>query len=99
MNCGQGNRYGNEANIKEMTKMKKQIFIICLTVVQYSWLIHPHLPFRGFLLEFLKPGHIALAHVNIKRESDAEVMIDKVRHNYKDIFVLLPGMPVKVFQK
>lgn len=32
-------------------------------------------------------------------ESVADGRIDKVRQYYKDIFVLLPGMPVRVFQK
>ena len=54
-------------------------FPVDLVVVQYSWPIHPHLPFQGFLLELLKPEHIALAHINIKRESTAEVNIEKVR--------------------
>lgn len=72
---------------------------IDLAIVQYSWPIHPHLPFRGFLLDFLKPDHIALAHVNVKEENVAESKIDPVRRKYKDIFVLLPGMPVKTFRK
>ena len=68
-----------------------------LAVVQYFWPIHPHLPFRGFLLELLKPDHIALGHLNIAEENVAEGKIDEVRRRYKDIFVLLPGLPAKVF--
>jgi len=70
-----------------------------LAVVQYFWPIHPHLPFRGFLLDLLKPGHIALGHVDIKEEGVAEGKIGEVRRRYKDIFVLLPGLPPKVFTK
>jgi L-ascorbate metabolism protein UlaG (beta-lactamase superfamily) len=70
-----------------------------LAVVQYYWPIHPHLPFRGFLLDLLKPDHIALGHLDIKEEAVAEGKIDEVRRRYKDIFVLLPGMPAKVFRK
>jgi len=70
-----------------------------LAVVLYFWPIHPHLPFRGFLLELLKPDHIALGHLNIKEEGVAEGKIDAVRQRYKDIFVLLPGMPAKVFSR
>ncbi len=70
-----------------------------LAVVQYFWPIHPHLPFRGFLLELLKPDHIALAHINIEEEGIAEGKIDEVRRRYKDIFCLLPGLPAKSFRK
>jgi L-ascorbate metabolism protein UlaG (beta-lactamase superfamily) len=70
-----------------------------LAVIQYLWPIHPHLPFRGFLLELLKPGHVALAHIGVKEEGVAEGKIDEVRRRYKDIFVLLPGMPTKVFSR
>jgi hypothetical protein len=49
--------------------------------------------------DFLKPDHIALAHVNVKEENVAESKIGPVRRKYKDIFVLLPGMPVKTFRK
>lgn len=70
-----------------------------LAVVGYSWPLHPHLPYRRFFQDVLMFDHIALAHVNIKIESIAEGDIDKVRQYYKDIFVLLPGIPVKVFRK
>ncbi|MDH4270448.1 MAG: MBL fold metallo-hydrolase [Candidatus Aminicenantes bacterium] len=70
-----------------------------LAVVQYYWPIHPHPPYRGFLLKLLKPDHIALGHLNIREESVAEGKVDEIRRNYKDIFVLLPGMPARVFRK
>lgn len=47
--------------------------------------------------EVLKPDHIALMHLPIRLESDAPGKIDQVRKYYKDIFLLLPGMPSKVY--
>lgn len=52
-----------------------------------------------FLREVLKPDHIALTHLPIRLESDAPGKIDMVRTNYKDIFLLLPGMTPKVFPR
>jgi len=51
-----------------------------------------------FLQEVLKPEHIALTHLPIRLESDAPGKIDMVRSSYKDLFLMLPGMPAKVFQ-
>jgi L-ascorbate metabolism protein UlaG (beta-lactamase superfamily) len=70
-----------------------------LAVINYGWPLSPHRPFRLFFQEFYKPNHIALGHINIKEEQVAKGKIDEVRQNYKDIFVLLPGMPAKVFRK
>jgi L-ascorbate metabolism protein UlaG (beta-lactamase superfamily) len=50
-----------------------------------------------FLQEVLKPDHIALTHLPIRLEGDAPGKIDMVRSSYKDIFLMLPGMPAKVF--
>jgi len=50
-----------------------------------------------FLQEVLKPDHIALTHLPIRLEGDAPGKIDQVRRYYRDIFLLLPGMPAKVF--
>ncbi len=50
-----------------------------------------------FLQEVLKPDHIALTHLPIRLEADAPGKIDQVRNSYKDIFLMLPGMPAKVF--
>ncbi len=47
------------------------------------------------LQEVLKPAHIALMHLPIRLESDAPGKIDQVRSFYKDIFLLLPGLPAK----
>jgi L-ascorbate metabolism protein UlaG (beta-lactamase superfamily) len=49
-----------------------------------------------FLQEDLKPNHIALTHLPIRLEADAPVKIDVVRQYYKDIVILLPGMPAKI---
>jgi hypothetical protein len=47
------------------------------------------------LQEVLKPDHIGLTHLGIRLEGDAPGKIDMVRKYYKDIFLLLPGMPPK----
>jgi len=52
-----------------------------------------------FLQEVLKPDHIALTHLPIRLEGDAPGKIDQVRKDYKDIFLMLPAMPAKVFKK
>jgi glyoxylase-like metal-dependent hydrolase (beta-lactamase superfamily II) len=52
-----------------------------------------------FLQEVLKPDHIALTHLPVRLEGDALGKIGQVREFYKDIFLLLSGMPAKVFQK
>lgn len=72
---------------------------IDLAVVQYSWPLHPHQPYRRFFQESFKANHIALAHLYIKNESNAESRIDEVQKYYKDIFVLLPDMGTKIFRK
>jgi L-ascorbate metabolism protein UlaG (beta-lactamase superfamily) len=51
-----------------------------------------------FLQETLRPDHIALTHLPIRLEGDAPGKIDKVRASYKDIFLLLPGIPPKTFR-
>ncbi len=51
-----------------------------------------------FLQEVLKPDHIALTHLPVRLEDDAPGKIDQVRASYKDIFLLLPGIPVKTFR-
>jgi hypothetical protein len=70
-----------------------------LAVISYAWPLSPHRPFRLFFQEVFKPNHIALGHINIEEERVAKGKIDKIRRNYKDIFVLLPGMPPKVYLK
>ncbi len=70
-----------------------------LAVVFYSWPLHPLPQYRRFFQEVFRPDHIALGHVNIKIEGLAESKIDEIRQYYKDIFVLLPGMPARIFRK
>ena len=64
-----------------------------LAVVHYWFPLEPNC--ARFLQEVLKADHIALAHLPIKLEGDAPSKIDMVRQHYKDIFLLLPGMPAK----
>jgi len=68
-----------------------------LALVHYWFPLEPNC--ARFLQEGLKPDHIALTHLRIRLEGDAPGKIDLVRKFYKDIFLLLPGMPDKVFNK
>lgn len=65
-------------------------------------LVHFWLPLEPncarFLQEVLKPDHIALIHLPVRLEGDAPSKIDQIRNSYKDIFLLVPGMPEKTFQ-
>jgi L-ascorbate metabolism protein UlaG (beta-lactamase superfamily) len=67
-----------------------------LALVHYWFPLEPNC--ARFLQEVLKPDHIALMHLPIRLESDAPGKIDQVRTSYKDIFLLLPGMPQKIFR-
>jgi hypothetical protein len=66
-----------------------------LALVHYWWPLDPNA--ARFLQEILKPDHIALMHLPIRLESDAPGKIDQVRKEYKDIFLMLPGMPSRAF--
>jgi L-ascorbate metabolism protein UlaG (beta-lactamase superfamily) len=68
-----------------------------LALVHYWFPLEPNC--ARFLQETLKPGHIALTHLPIRLEGDAPGKIDQVRQGYPDIFLLLPGMPSKSFQR
>jgi L-ascorbate metabolism protein UlaG (beta-lactamase superfamily) len=70
---------------------------IDLAIVHYWFPLEPNC--ARFLQEVLAPGHIALTHLPIRLEGDAPGKIDQVRHFYKDIFLLLPGMPARTFGK
>lgn len=70
-----------------------------LAVVQHTWPFHPHLPYRRFFQEDFKAHHIALAHIDIKRESSIASDLGNVRKYYEDIFPLLPDTPVRAFRK
>ena len=66
-----------------------------LALVHFWFPLEPNC--ARFLQEVLKPDHVALMHLPIRLESDAPGKIDQVRKYYKDIFLLLPGMPSRVF--
>ncbi|MCX6560686.1 MAG: MBL fold metallo-hydrolase [Candidatus Aminicenantes bacterium] len=68
-----------------------------LALVHFWFPLEPNA--AKFLQEELAPDHIALMHLPIRLESDAPGKIDQVRKYYKDIFLLLPGMPAKEFRK
>jgi L-ascorbate metabolism protein UlaG (beta-lactamase superfamily) len=67
-----------------------------LALVHFWFPLEPNC--ARFLQEILKPDHIALTHLPVRLEGDAPGKIDRVRSSYKDIFLMLPGMPAKVFQ-
>lgn len=71
--------------------------LVDLALVHYWFPLDPNC--ARFLQEVLKPSHIALTHLPIRLEGDAPGKIDQVRQFYKDIFLLLPGMPAKVLLK
>lgn len=68
-----------------------------LALVHYWFPLDPD--WARFLQDVLKPDHIALTHLPIRLEGDAPDKIDQVRQFYKDIFLLLPRMPSKVFSR
>lgn len=67
-----------------------------LAVVHFWYPLEPNC--ARFLQEDLKAGHIAIGHLPIRLEGDAPGKIDMVRQYYKDIVLLLPGMPAKVLR-
>lgn len=67
-----------------------------LAVVHFWFPLEPNC--TRFLQEDLKVGHIALSHLPIRLEGDAPSKIEPVRQHYKDIFLLLPGMPDNALQ-
>jgi ankyrin repeat protein/L-ascorbate metabolism protein UlaG (beta-lactamase superfamily) len=68
---------------------------IDLALVHFWFPLHPDM--AKLLQEVIEPAHIGLTHLPIRLESDAPSKIDMVRQYYKDIFLLLPGMPAKTF--
>jgi L-ascorbate metabolism protein UlaG (beta-lactamase superfamily) len=68
-----------------------------LALVHYWFPLEPNC--ARFLQDVLKPGHIALMHLPVRLEGDAPGKIDQVRAYYKDIFLMMPGTPLKVFQE
>ena len=70
---------------------------IDLSLVHYWFPLDPDC--AQWLQEVLKPGHIALTHLPIRLEGDAPSKIGQVQKYYKDIFLLLPGMPSKIIER
>jgi L-ascorbate metabolism protein UlaG (beta-lactamase superfamily) len=68
-----------------------------LAVVHYWFPLEPNCAL--FLQEVLKADHIALGHLPIRLESDAPDKIGMVRQYYKDLTLLLPGIPAKVLRQ
>jgi L-ascorbate metabolism protein UlaG (beta-lactamase superfamily) len=68
---------------------------IDLALVHFWFALDPDC--ARFLQEVLKPDHVALGHLPIRLEGDAPAKIDAVRESYKDLFLLLPGTPARVF--
>jgi L-ascorbate metabolism protein UlaG (beta-lactamase superfamily) len=66
-----------------------------LALVHYWFPLDPDC--APWLQKTLKPGHIVLTHLPLRLEGDAPGKIDQVRKYYKEIFLLMPGMPTKVF--
>lgn len=67
-----------------------------LAVVHFWFPLEPNM--AKYLQEVFQPDHIALGHLPIRLESDAPGKIDMVRRYYKDLTLLLPGLPTKVLK-
>ncbi len=70
---------------------------IDLALVHFWFPLHPEM--AKLLQEVIRPAHIGLTHLPIRLESDAPSKIDMVRQHYKDIFLLLPSIPVRTFSE
>ncbi len=68
-----------------------------LAVLHYWFPLEPNM--SKYLQEVFQPDHIALGHLPIRLESDAPGKIDLVRQYYKDLRLLLPGMPPAVIDR
>ncbi len=68
-----------------------------LALVHFWFPLEPNC--ARFLQDVLKPDHIALTHLPVRLENDAPGKIEMVRASYKDIFLLLPGMPTTAFPR
>jgi len=66
-----------------------------LAVLHYWFPLEPNM--SKYLQEVFQPDHIALGHLPIRLESDAPGKIAMVSKYFKDIFLMLPGMPGKTF--
>ncbi len=68
-----------------------------LAVVHYWFPLEPNC--ARFLQEDLKADHIALGHLPIRLEGDAPGKIGQVRQYYKDLILLLPGIPTQSWRE
>lgn len=66
-----------------------------LAVLHFWFPLEPDI--SKYLLEVFQPDHIALGHLPIRLESDTPGKIAMVSEYFKDIFLMLPGMPGKAF--
>ncbi|MGA2533330.1 MAG: MBL fold metallo-hydrolase [Candidatus Aminicenantales bacterium] len=83
-------------NVDEYRDFGLGVAPVDLALVHFWFPLEPNR--ARFLQEVLKPDHIALTHLPIRLEGDAPAKIDQIRNSYKDIFLLLPGMPEKTFR-
>ena len=67
-----------------------------LAVVHFWFPLEPNM--AKYLQEVFQPDHIALGHLPIRLESDSPGKIDMVRRYYRDLTLLLPGLPTKVLK-
>ena len=62
--------------------------------------VHFWFPFERvrarMLLEDLKPAHVALVHLLVEDEGTYPEMVDKARPSYRDLILMLPGVPPKI---
>ncbi|MBU1698868.1 MAG: MBL fold metallo-hydrolase [Candidatus Eisenbacteria bacterium] len=66
-----------------------------LAVVHHWFPTRPDM--AKLLQDIFRTSHIALTHLPIEKEGTAPGIIDQVRKDYNDIFLLLPGMPARTF--
>jgi pimeloyl-ACP methyl ester carboxylesterase/L-ascorbate metabolism protein UlaG (beta-lactamase superfamily) len=66
-----------------------------LALVHYWFPLEPNI--SAFFQKELKVDHIGLTHLPIRLEGDAPGKIDLVKKYYPDLFLLLPGMPARMF--
>jgi L-ascorbate metabolism protein UlaG (beta-lactamase superfamily) len=86
-----------DATLDEYRKFGLEEAKIDLALVHFWFPLHPEM--AKLLQEVIQPAHIGLTHLPVRLESDAPGKIDMVRQYYKDIFLLLPGMPAKTFSE
>jgi hypothetical protein len=66
-----------------------------LALIHYWFPLEPNI--SAFFQKEIKVDHIGLTHLPIRLESDAPGKIDQVKKYYPDLFLMLPGMPMRMF--